>query len=213
MSKLVIKIFMSNLIQKIMLMASILSFFGCKGNNDPATWSESKTVEWFKKGEWCNGWSVSPDNSINKKALAVAYFKNKERWNSAFAFLKNTDLSKLEVKRYDIDGDNLYVSVTEYNTKNVQDARFEAHRKYIDIQYVVRGREMIAVAPLAAKDSILQEYDATKDIEFMKVKEGKTLPASPENFFIFFPQDVHMPGLKTDTISPVRKVVVKVLIN
>ena len=194
-------------------MASILSFLGCKGKNDPATWSESKTDEWFKKGEWRNGWSVNPDNSIDKKALAVAWFKNKERWNSAFAFLKNTDLSKLELKRHDIDGDNLYVSVSEYNTKNEQDAKYEAHRKYVDIQYVVSGREMIGVAPLASKDSILQEYDATKDIEFLRVKMGMLISATPENFFIFFPEDAHMPGVKADTISPVKKIVVKVLIN
>jgi YhcH/YjgK/YiaL family protein len=204
---------MKNLFQKIVLMTSILSLFGCNGNNNPATWSESKTEEWFKKGEWRNGWKVYPDNSIDKKAFAVAYFKNKERWNGAFSFLKNTDLSKLEVKRHDVDGNNLYATITEYNTKNIQDARFEAHRKYIDIQYVVNGKELIGVAPLASKDSVLQEYDAAKDIEFLKIKDVRTLPATPDNFFIFFPADAHMPGLKTDTISPVRKVVVKVLID
>ena len=205
--------YMSKLIQKIVLMASILSFFGCKGNNDPATWSESKIDEWFKKGEWRNGWSVNPDNSIDKKALAISWFKNKERWNSAFAFLKNTDLSKLDLKRQDIDGNNLYVSVTEYNTKDEKETRFEAHRKYIDIQYVVSGKEMIGVAPLASKDTVLQEYDAAKDIEYMKVKEKKLLLATPENFFIFFPENAHMPSVKADSVTPVRKVVIKVLVN
>jgi YhcH/YjgK/YiaL family protein len=204
---------MRNLITKIMLLASVLSLLGCKTKNDPATWSETKIDEWFNKGEWRNGWSAKPDNSTDKKSLAIAWFKNKERWDSAFAFLKNTDLSKLEAKRHDIDGNNLYVSVTEYNTKNEQDAKFEAHRKYIDIQYVISGKEMIGVAPLASKDSVLQEYDATKDLEFFKVKDRKLLLATPENFFIFFPENAHMPGTIADSISPVKKIVVKVLIN
>lgn len=196
-----------------MLITSILSLFGCKGSNDPSKWNETQTEEWFKKGEWQNGWAVTPDNSIDKKTLAIAWFKNKPRWNSAFNFLKNNDLTKLETKRYDIDGDNLFVSVSEYNTKNEADARYEAHRKYIDIQYVADGLEKIGVAPLASRDTILQEYDATKDIEFMKVKQGKTFSANQGNFFIFFPADAHMPGLMIDSIAPVKKIVVKIRID
>ena len=58
--------------------------------------------------------SIAPDASINKREFAVSYFKNKERWEKAFKFLKNSDLSKLEPKRYDIDGDNLYATISEY---------------------------------------------------------------------------------------------------
>jgi len=196
-----------------MLISSLLSLFACKGNNDPAKWSEAKTEEWFKKGEWQNGWAVTPDNSIDKKALAAAWFKNRERWNSAFNFLKNNDLSALETKRYDIDGDNLFVSVSEYNTKDEETAKYEAHRKYIDVQYVVTGLEKIGVAPLTSRETTLEEYDATRDIEFMRVKEGKIFSATPGNFFIFFPADAHMPGLKVDSIAPVKKIVVKIKID
>jgi YhcH/YjgK/YiaL family protein len=203
---------MKKLIVKIMLTTSIISLFGCS-NNNPAKWNNEKTDKWFEKGEWLNGWTVKPDSSINRKVLAVTYFKNKERWNSAFLFLKNNDLTNLEIKRHDIDGDNLFVNVSEYNTKNEQDAKFEAHRKYVDIQYVVSGKEMIGIAPLTSKDSVLQGYNETKDVEYFNVKEGKTFSATPENFFIFFPEDAHMPGLKVDTIAPIKKVVVKLRIN
>lgn len=193
-----------------MLITSIIGLFGCI---NPAKWNNEKTDKWFEKGEWLNGWTVKPDNSINRKALAAAYFKNKERWNSAFRFLKTNDLSKLEIKRHDIDGDNLFVNVNEYNTKNEQDAKFEAHRKYIDIQYVVKGEELIGVAPLASRDSVLKGYDDKNDVELLKVDKKMFYQASPENFFIFFPEDAHMPGLKVDAIAPVRKVVVKLRID
>jgi biofilm protein TabA len=198
---------------KIMLMATILSFFGCRGNTDPSTWSESKTNEWFNKGEWRNGWTVAPDPSINKKALALSYFKNKERWDKAFNFLKSNDLPSLELKKHVIDGENLFVNVSEYNTKEAIDAKFEAHRKYIDIQYVIKGTEMIGVAPLASKDSITQPYDETKDVEFLKFSNETFYQATPANFFIFFPDDGHMPSVKTDSISPVKKLVVKIRID
>jgi YhcH/YjgK/YiaL family protein len=204
---------MKTFITKIMLMATILSFFGCKDKNDPVNWSESKTDEWINKGEWRNGWTVAPDPSINKKAMAISYFKNKERWDKAFNFLKTNDLPALEVKKHVIDGDNLFVAVSEYNTKEAVDAKFEAHRKYIDIQYVVKGTEMIGIAPLASSDSITQPYDETKDIEFLKFSNETFHEATPGNFFVFFPEDGHMPGVKSDSIAPVKKVVVKVRID
>jgi YhcH/YjgK/YiaL family protein len=204
---------MKRIIVNIMVLTSLLGLFGCSGSNDPAKWSNEKIDKWFEKGDWKSGWKANPDISINKKSFALSYFKNKERWEKAFDFMKDMDLAKLELKRLDIDGDNLYVIPSEYNTKNPEDARYEAHRKYIDIQYVVSGKELIGIAPLASQDTILQQYDAAKDIEFLSVKNGLSIEATPEKFFIFFPEDAHEPGLKIDTNTPVRKVVVKVKID
>jgi YhcH/YjgK/YiaL family protein len=204
---------MKRIIVNIMVLTSILGLSGCSGTSDPSTWNSEKTDKWFEKGDWHKGWTVTPDNSINRTTLAKACYKNSDRWNKAFAFLKDNDLTKLELKRYDLDGDNLYVLVSEYNTKNPEIARYEAHRKYIDIQYVISGSELIGIAPLASKDSILQEYDATKDIEYFSVKKGITVQATPAKFFVFFPEEAHMPGLKEETNAPVRKAVVKIRID
>lgn len=204
---------MEKIIFKIMLTISIISLFGCSGNTNPSGWSKSKTDEWFEKGDWHKGWSVTPDPTINRTSLAKAYFKNSKKWDMAFAFLKDNDLTKLELKRYDLDGDNLFITLSEYNTKNPEDAKFEAHRKYIDIQYVVSGSEMVGIAPLITQDSVLQPYDATKDIEFVTIKKPLFVNAVPTRFFIFFPEDAHMPGLKEETNAPVRKAVVKVRID
>jgi YhcH/YjgK/YiaL family protein len=204
---------MKKLIIKFILFSVILGFIGCKGSNDPSTWDNSKINSWFEKGEWLSGWKVSPDASINRKEFAVAYFSNKERWNKAFTFLKNSDLSKLEVKRHDIDGDNVYALVTDYLTKNEEDARFEAHQKYIDIQYVISGSEMMGVAPVSMKKEVLVPYDSNKDIEFMTVTQNSEFKATPERFFIFFPSDIHRPSVKAGENSQVRKVVIKVKID
>lgn len=204
---------MKNLLLRIFVLTSFLGFIGCTSSSDPAAWSSEKIEKWFEKGDWLNGWKVIPDASINKKEFAIAYFKNKDRWDKAFTFLKNSDLSKLELKRYDIDGDNVYAPITEYMTKNEEDAKFEAHRKYIDIQYVISGVEQMNVAPMSMKKDIITPYDAAKDVEFLTVTQSASYKATPERFFIFFPSDIHRPSLKVDENSQVRKVVVKVKIE
>jgi YhcH/YjgK/YiaL family protein len=204
---------MKKLILKIMVLGSILSFLGFQSSTDPSTWSDKKINTWFEKGEFLNGWKVTPDGSINKKEFAITYYKNKERWDKAFEFLKKSDLKTLEIKRHDIDGDNLYALVSEYLTKNEDVAKFEAHKKYIDIQYVISGTEQMSIAPLAMKSEILTPYDATKDIEFMNVKQASHFTATPERFFLFFPSDIHRPSVKIGQNSQVRKVVIKVKVD
>jgi YhcH/YjgK/YiaL family protein len=204
---------MKKLILKIMVFTSFLGFFGCKNSSDPANWSGQQIDKWFEKGEWLNGWTIKPDASIDRKAFALSYFKNKDRWDKAFNFLKSTDLATLEIKRYDIDGDNIYAPVSEYLTKNEEDAKFEAHRKYIDIQYVISGAEQMSVAPVSMKKEIITSYDPEKDIEFMTVDKFNSYKATPERFFIFFPSDIHRPSVKIGENSQVKKIVVKVKVD
>jgi len=202
-----------NFFTSITMIAFLIGLFGCKSSKNPETWSDKKLDEWFSKGEWNGGWSVQPDNSIDKRTLAINYFKNKERWDKAFNFLRNSNLSTLETGRHNIDGDNLYASISEYLTKDESEARFEAHRKYVDIQYVVSGKEIIQITPIAMRDTVFQEYDETRDIEFFSVNEHKSLTATPERFYIFFPSDAHRPGLRIEAADSVRKVVIKLRID
>lgn len=201
---------MKNLFLKIMVFAGFIGFFGCKTPTDPAKWNKKQVDTWFEKGEWLNGWKVKPDPSINRKDLAISYYKHKERWDKAFSFLKDNDLATMEVKRYEIDGTDIYAPVSEYMTKNEEDVRYETHQKYIDIQYVVSGKELIGIAPVSMKKEILEPYNETKDVMYLNVSQISNFKATTETFFIFFPDDLHRPGLKDGESTPVRKVVVKV---
>jgi YhcH/YjgK/YiaL family protein len=196
-----------------MVFMGLLGLFGCKSSTDPSQWSTKKIDSWFEKGEWLNGWQVKPDATINRKELAVSYFRHKERWDKAFAFLKDNDLAKMEVRRYEIDGDNVYAPISEYMTKNEEDAKYEAHQKYIDIQYVINGKELIGIAPMSLKKEILDPYNPEKDVMFLSVERIINFKATPDRFFIFFPDDTHRPGLKDGENSQVRKVVVKVKVD
>ncbi len=204
---------MKSISVKIIVMAALIGFPACSGNNDPSSWDVKQIDAWIEKGEYLSGWQAKPDATLNSKAFVDSYFRNRERWDKAFAFMKENDLSGLELRRYDIDGDNAYALVSEYYTKKEEEARYEAHRKYIDVQYVVSGKELIGITPLALKQEVLEPYDDARDIEFMTVSQGVNYPADPSRFFILFPEDIHRPGLRSGDSTLVRKVVLKIKID
>ena len=179
---------------------------------NPEQWSEKEVNEWFDKGEWKEGWTALPDESVNKKEFAIRYFNHPERWKKAFTFMGSQDLQTLTLGRHELEGSDLFVNVDEYITKNEEDARFEAHRKYADIQYVVTGEEQIGVVPLGTTTAT-EPYVDEKDIVFLSTEAINYRQAVPGKFFVFFPEDAHRPCVKTNENSPVRKIVVKVRIN
>ncbi len=129
---------------------------------------------------------------------------------AAFEFLEKTDLAALPLGRNPIDGDDLYAAVSLGETKPPSAARFENHRRYLDVQYVVSGQEGIGFAPVdALKTSEL--YDAAKDIEFFTTPaQYAVVQMKPGRFAVFGPGEGHMPGCHLEGPHTVRKVVVKV---
>lgn len=126
---------------------------------------------------------------------------------TALKYLQETDLAALPLGRTDIDGDNLYVLVQEYATKSDDLGKWEAHRKYIDIQYMASGSERMGFANLRTMQ--LGEFEPEKDFQPM-TGSGNFVEVFVGSFVIFFPQDAHMPGLLVNIPEPVRKIVLKV---
>jgi YhcH/YjgK/YiaL family protein len=171
--------------------------------------STNYDLTWFEKGDWKEGWQAKPDESINKAEFIKQYARQPERWQKAFRFLAETDLKSLAAGKHEIDGENLFVNINEYDSKD--DAKCEAHLKYIDIQYVIIGEEKMGVTPLAeTKDAT--PYNEGKDIYFMESLNEKFYPAGQSNFFIFFPSDAHRPAIKIADNIPVKKAIVKLKI-
>ncbi|MBR4749027.1 MAG: YhcH/YjgK/YiaL family protein [Abditibacteriota bacterium] len=78
-----------------------------------------------------------------------------------------------------------------------REGRCEAHRKYIDIQLVTKGEELVKAAPLDAC-AVLEEYDPAGDIEWLAAREEYTLLLKPGRLLVLFPWDAHMPSLMPD---------------
>jgi YhcH/YjgK/YiaL family protein len=128
----------------------------------------------------------------------------------AFEYLAKADLAALPLGRTDIEGDDVYVMISEGETRPPEQVRFEAHRRYIDIQLVVRGQEAIGVAPVSTLTTV-EAYDPAKDIEFFAVPgESATVDLRAGDFAVFAPGDGHRPSLHLDGPHVSRKAVVKV---
>lgn len=197
----------------ILLIMAILTVGACTDKNvDPAKWSEEEVNSWFEKKEWLGGWDVQPDASVNRRTLAVMYHKNPRHWAQAFHFLKSADLKNLPPGKQELEGEHLFISVAEYYGKQKPDALYESHKKYIDIQYVAKGEEIIGLTTLD-KVTVKEPYNEEKDIAFYEFEGGKYLKATPGNFFIFFPEDVHRPSITTGDSVLVKKIVVKIWIE
>ena len=127
----------------------------------------------------------------------------------ALAWLRAFDPSTPD-GRHDIDGDRLYALVQSYDTGPATEKRFEAHRRNLDVQYVVSGAERILHAPAAGMEAETP-YDEDGDIVFFaepKASSSLLMPAGSVAFF--WPGDAHKPGCMAGGRDAVRKVVVKV---
>jgi YhcH/YjgK/YiaL family protein len=175
------------------------------------TWTPEKATKWFEAKEWANGMTLKVYDAVNKQEFAKQYNKNKAYWDKAFAYLKNTNLDTVTPGKYFLDGTNVFISVTESKSKAFEATKWEAHRKYIDIQYIIKGKEKMGVAPFA-KAKEVEPYNETKDIGFYSVAEAdsKFYIAEPGTFLIFFPQEAHRPSIKVDGFDTTKKIVIKV---
>lgn len=129
---------------------------------------------------------------------------------AAFAYLRSTDLAKLSPGRHEIEGDRLFVIAGEDPGRGRTGARLEAHRRYIDIQYVISGDEEMGWRALADCHSLTDPYSETRDIEFYSDAPASWFAVPPGMFVVFFPNDVHAPLAGSGTL---RKAVVKVAVN
>jgi YhcH/YjgK/YiaL family protein len=145
---------------------------------------------------------------IDKLSNSHLYSGLGEKINTAFTYLKETDFFKMELGKYEIDRDYIFALVNEYNTKDESEGRLEAHKKYIDVQFVAKGSELMGYAPLS-NQKVIDEYNEQNDISFFSGEKSFT-QVDEGMFAIFFPTDVHLPGIKVKETAIVKKVVIKV---
>lgn len=174
------------------------------------TWTAKSASKWAKSKVWSNGATVKPHSSVNLIEFARQYQKNKSTWDKAFAFLSNPRLDTLSPGRHEIDGANVYATVTYAPEKDFDQTAWESHRNYIDLQYVITGKEKIGVNPVASA-TVVKPYDPAKDIANYTA-DGKFYTASPGEFFLFFPGDAHRPNIKAEGFetAKVKKLVIKI---
>ncbi len=194
----------------LLLLSGALFITPAKAQN---TQAQKEATQWIQSGAWRQGLQLDPHSSINEVTFQKQYNAHPKWWDKAFAFLNRKDLARLSDGTYSIVDDHVFASISSYVPVDRTDKQWEAHRKYADIQMVIFGKEIIGKAKVS-KLTVSKPYNKSTDNENLKGK-GKFYLAQPGTFFIFFPGDAHLPGLKVsdDDDKKVKKIVIKVQIN
>lgn len=128
-------------------------------------------------------------------------------------FLQRNDLATLPIGKTVIQGDNLYVNVMEAPIKSREEARFETHRKMIDIQIPFNAPEEHGWTPASELPQARYDDDADMTLHDPDAGVGNEALAStyftlnPGQFAIYFPTDGHAPAITT---TGLRKAIFKV---
>jgi YhcH/YjgK/YiaL family protein len=147
---------------------------------------------------------------IDQLGNANLYVHINNRLAVALRYLQSMDLSAFENGTYEIEDREIYYSVNEYNTKSINEAKWEAHQKYADIHYIISGAEKMGFSHFEALE-VSENYNPEKDVTFLK-GTGDYITLKPGSFAIFFPHDAHQPGVAVSDTAPVKKLVVKVMV-
>ena len=143
---------------------------------------------------------------LDKKEL---YYNVHENFKKAIEFIEKVCNEDLDLGKYELDGKNLYAMVQEYETKD--EGNCECHRRYIDIQFIVSGKEIISWNNIKAiPDGV--EYNDEKDCCVFPGESATDVILEAGSYCILFPQDLHKPGMKYKNTEKVKKVVVKIAI-
>lgn len=134
------------------------------------------------------------------------------RFARAFSFLRDlpTDIA---IGKYELDGENVFAMVQEYQTAPSPERKFEAHRRHIDIQFIVQGSEILYYRPIETLTAESEGFIEARDVTFYHHADDRPVYLGAGDFVVLWPQDGHKPGCHWDTESPVRKVVVKIRVD
>ena len=174
---------------------------------------KANPVAVFANKKLANGTVLVPDSTINGAAFKKQYKANKALWDKAIAYLTETRIDELTPGKYAVLPDSsVYAIVSENTTKPADQLKWESHRKYIDLQCVIKGAEQMQKAPLTSV-TLTKAYDAGRDLANYESSGSVATHIAPAGrVFIFFPADAHRPTIKADGFDTDKKIVIKIAV-
>lgn len=152
--------------------------------------------------------------------MIVGYIDNLEKERAiyppilvrALKYLRDTDFSEIASGKHEIDGDIMFAIVQDYVAEEKEKCKPETHDKYIDIQFIDSGEEIIGYGNRSDNADIWEPYSDNIDITFYKsVDDEIDLKLTRRMYGVFFPWDVHRPRCMSRPGLKIRKVVVKLM--
>lgn len=129
--------------------------------------------------------------------------------NKCLAFVKVNNVREWEAGSYFFDEESIRLNVNEYETSpRTSEQKFEAHKKYIDLQLILTGRECADFG----KVSEMEAGEYSEDNDFMEVYGHRigTVVLSEGDYIICYPEDAHCTAITDKEILKVKKVVFKI---
>ncbi|MEK3719306.1 YhcH/YjgK/YiaL family protein [Paenibacillus sp. FSL H8-0034] len=122
---------------------------------------------------------------------------------------QNSDTGRIEIK-----GDQIYATIMEFDTKPMQEQLAEKHELYIDIHYLIEGEETIGWFALRDDVEIVKPYDSEQDYALYEPSPDELLlQLKPGMYAVFFPNDIHRPGMGQGQQTKIKKAVVKIHVD
>lgn len=132
---------------------------------------------------------------------------------TAIKYLKEHDFTTMEPGQYEIQGKEIYAQVFDTITGPIEERKPEVHEKYVDVQFLASGQELLGLTPNTGKYTEVERHEERDLIFYESVENEFFIRATPGCYSIFFPNDVHRPGVMFEKPMNIRKVVVKVHIS
>lgn len=170
--------------------------------------SAQSASDWVQHYFSSVGFDAKPAPSVDVQMLFQHIKQHPNRWNTVRHFLTQNDLLTIPLGKK-ILNDNVTANVQEYTTRDPGEQHLEAHRKYIDFQYVIIGKELMGSGKLS-EAKVVNPYDSTKDVGHYALPSFPYYVATPQYFFVFFPSQVHLTNIQFGDKALVRKIVFKI---
>lgn len=142
----------------------------------------------------------------NLSAIEECSLLSKKDVEQIKRFFQKNDMQTLPLGKYALSENN-FVNVFEYVTQE-NNGSYEAHKKYVDIHYVIKGEERVFYAENFAE--MKQCYDQSKDYSLGMVEDEKSVSLINGEILIFDIDEPHKAGVLLDSSSYVKKAVFKI---
>lgn len=131
-------------------------------------------------------------------------------WSEALEWIRR-EADEADLGIHELRGERMFVNVQAYDTEPREKCRFESHRRYVDLQYTIRGEEGIDYRNAGELDED-GGYEPGRDLQFYRGADPAcTVTVAGEGFCVFFPEDAHRPKVAVGgEPAPLKKLVVKI---
>lgn len=131
--------------------------------------------------------------------------------HKCFAYAAEHNLQSLENGRYEIEGDDLFVNITEYTTTLAEERFWEAHRKYIDLHLMLCGQEQIDLAFIQNME--MKDYVEENDFVPMDGRKNCSVVLKMGDFLICDISDGHRTGIAVEGAESIKKAIFKIKVR